>query len=134
MSDAKRFEAELHRLRASPTEVLHPPTLLKTAVRGQVVVIVYKEEGADWLSGMLVDLPVFSRGFRPRSPEFLADVIMDEIQEPSGRGRRLDVDWAEGLVDEPSAVLWHVNAGEAAAVPPHPSRSGGGGAEPRMAE
>ena len=41
------------------------------------------------------------------SVEALAAEAASEILEPSGTGRRLKVQWANGLVSDPEAVAWH---------------------------
>jgi hypothetical protein len=40
------------------------------------------------------------------SPEKLAGLFRYEMVEPTSRGFIMNVDWAEGIVDDPQTVIW----------------------------
>lgn len=75
------------------------------------IVLVYRERTGGELLGRLVDLDEMKPLFDPNDPEWLADVVFsDEMSDPSGPGERLAVDWADGLVENPDHIGWHVSA------------------------
>ncbi|WP_163547382.1 hypothetical protein [Candidatus Frankia nodulisporulans] len=72
------------------------------------VVMLYREGAGGPVIGQHYQLSAFASMFDPETTtEGLAHIIfVDEITDPSGPGERLDVDWADGLVPDPSAVTW----------------------------
>ncbi|SNQ51210.1 conserved hypothetical protein [Frankia canadensis] len=72
------------------------------------VVLLYREGSDGPVIGKHYVLPELASMFSPNvTTEELARIIfVDEITDPSGPGRHLDVDWADGLVSDPSAVTW----------------------------
>jgi len=60
--------------------------------------------GRRWMLGEL------ARDFSPNDACSLASAVFaNEVGEPDGPTAPLAVDWADGLVDDPSAVGWVVN-------------------------
>ncbi|MCY7286818.1 MAG: hypothetical protein LH624_00820 [Cryobacterium sp.] len=70
-------------------------------------VVIYRQSESEPLVGRIWDLDRLARLFTPSTPETLAhDMWHSEVNEPDFDPRRLDVDWADGLVDDPEGVLW----------------------------
>jgi hypothetical protein len=73
------------------------------------VVVLYREQPDGPLLGRRFEMHKYAVLFDPKNePEDLAMIALsDEILDPSGHGRRLNVDWANGLADDPAQVEWH---------------------------
>ncbi len=70
-------------------------------------VLIYKPQEGGPLVGRRWDLDRLGPLFGTDDPEVLAEQMwLNEVEDPDVRGQRLDVDWAAGLVDNPSEVLW----------------------------
>jgi hypothetical protein len=69
-------------------------------------VILYRQYPGSPLHGLHIDLHRFAALFEPSDPLSLARIIAsDEISDPGG-GEPLDVDWADGLIDDTRGILW----------------------------
>lgn len=73
------------------------------------VIVVYRQKPNSRMLGRRFDLQKFAQLFDPTSPpEVLARIaLVDDIFDPSGPGTRLNVSWAEGIVDNPDEIEWH---------------------------
>jgi hypothetical protein len=72
------------------------------------VVMLYRERPDGPVIGRHYVLSDFASLFDPDldTRDLARIIVVDEITDPSGPGRALDVDWADGLVADPSAVTW----------------------------
>jgi hypothetical protein len=119
-SDAQRFLARIVAFfSAEASDYVCTFELLATRADGDIATVLYRENPHRPVLGERFDLIEWASLFDPDlTPEGLADIAIDEqLLDPTGRGIRLDVDWADGLVDNPREVEW-VGFGE----PPHEPR------------
>ncbi|MCK9894027.1 hypothetical protein [Frankia sp. AgB32] len=72
------------------------------------VVMLYREGADGPVIGRHYLVPELASMFDANvaTEELARIVFVDEITDPSGPGRQLAVDWADGLVPDPSAVTW----------------------------
>ena len=94
------------------------PVIVATGTRNDgALVIVYREREGGPLLGRTFHLDQHAALFSPlESVQDLADIVYaDELCDPSGRGTRLRVDWAQGLVPDPDEVGWLLTFAERAA-------------------
>lgn len=108
-SDAKRFCAAIVRYFSEPDRAFGENVeLIATRATDDVAIILYREFPTGPILGQRYELTDYATLFDPHlSPEELADIAFtDEITDPSGRGTRRDVDWADGLVEDPSSIEW----------------------------
>ena len=94
-------------------------TLLVAHATGDDVIVLYREHPDGPVLGRRYDIEEsMSQSGHYYSPTGLAGNALDEdILDPTGHGGLLDVDWADGLIDNPREVEW-VGFGEA----PHEPR------------
>jgi len=119
-NSADRFVARIDAFfRAGPLGYIGDFELLATRADGDVATVVYRENPHRPVLGERFDLVEWGSLFDPDlTPEGLADIaIAEQLLDPTGRGVTLDVDWADGLVDNPREVEW-VGFGE----PPQQTR------------
>ncbi|MFH6678569.1 hypothetical protein [Clavibacter michiganensis] len=108
--DGDAFVAAVRR-RFEATPSLAPE---KTWVAGRAsadgsAVILYSD-GQGRLRGRRWVLERLAARFAPRDTRSLADAVYpNEVIEPDGPMTALDVDWADGLVEDPSRVGWVVD-------------------------
>jgi hypothetical protein len=87
----------------------------KSWVAGQAradgsAVILYRASYSPQVIGRRWMLEELATCFSPNDAQSLASAVFaNEIGDPDGPTVSLAVDWADGLVDEPSAVGWVVN-------------------------
>jgi hypothetical protein len=89
-------------------------TIINTGIAADgVPVIIYTEYAGGPLVGMHVDLEKFAPLFGPgvTSAQLGEIVASNEIADPGGPGTHLDVDWADGLVPNPSEIGWRGSKG-----------------------
>ena len=119
-SDAERFVSRIEAFfNGEASDSIGAFTLLATQANGDVATVLYRENPHRPVLGERFDLVEWAALFDPDlTPEGLADIaISEQLLDPTGRGLRLDVDWADGLIDNPREVEW-VGFGE----PPHEPR------------
>lgn len=113
---AARFVARIVEFFATgPSDYIGSFELLGTRADGQIATVLYRENPQRPVLGERFDLAGWAELFDPElSPEDLADIaVAERLLDPTGYGTRLDVDWADGLVDDPSEIEW-VGFGEPA--------------------
>ncbi len=77
------------------------------AYREDVAILLFRDNRDGVIHGTRWDLTEFSALFDPNSPADLAETVwVNEINDPSGPGELLDVDWATGLVEDTDSVRW----------------------------
>lgn len=79
------------------------------------VIVLYREYSSGPVLGRryLLDEAMEASGNFYSAAELAGNAIDEDILDPTGRGIRLDVDWADGLIDDPSEIEW-VGFGEPA--------------------
>lgn len=106
---AARFIARIVEFFATgPSDYIGSFELLGTRADGQIATVLYRENPQRPVLGERFDLAGWAELFDPElSPEDLADIaIAERLLDPTGYGTRLDVDWADELVDNPREVEW----------------------------
>jgi hypothetical protein len=109
--DAEAFVQALRRmLGETPSIAPEKAWVAGRASADGTAVIVYTD-GTGRLLGRRWVLERLAVGFDPRDAESLASAVYaNEIAAPEGPTTPLDVDWADGLVEEPSRIGWVVDA------------------------
>ena len=70
-------------------------------------VILYRDRPDGPVLGRLYELRSYSALFGGETAQWLAnEAWLSDITDPSGDGEPKDVDWAVGLIDDPSVVSW----------------------------
>jgi hypothetical protein len=123
--DAEAFVQALRRMLGETPSIAPEKTWVagRAGADGTVVVVYTDDTGR--LLGRRWVLERLAVGFDPRDAENLASAMYaNEIADPEGPTTPLDVDWADGLVDDPSCIRWVVDA-STYDQPPEPGVGGG---------
>lgn len=109
-ADFRTFFSEIRSYFANPNRLQGEAVeIVATGIASDgAAIVVFRDQAHGPLWGLHVDLTEFSALFDPRDATSLAQVISDEIAEPGGAGEKLDVEWAQGLVDHPESVRWRL--------------------------
>jgi hypothetical protein len=108
--DGDAFVAAIRRrFEATPSFAPEKTWIAGRANDDGTAVIIYSD-GQGRLRGRRWVLERLAAQFAPRDARSLADsVYPNEVIEPDGPMTPLDVDWADGLVEDPSRIGWVVN-------------------------
>ncbi|WP_043671076.1 hypothetical protein [Clavibacter michiganensis] len=108
--DAEAFVAALQRMLGETPSIAPEKTWVTGRASGDGSAVVLYADGHDRLLGRRWVLERLAPLFDPRDAESLASAVYaNEIADADGPTTQLDVDWADGLVEDPSRVGWVVN-------------------------
>ena len=91
-----------------PREERNPVVWVNAGVSGSGdAVLLYRQYADGPLVGRRWNLSELGVLFGTDNPAKLAeDMWVTEVEDPDVGGQHLDVDWADGLIDNPGVVLW----------------------------
>ena len=108
--DADAFVSAIRRRFAASPSLAPEKTWVAGRAHADGTAVILYADGHGRLLGRRWVLDRLAAGFAPRDARSLADAVYpNEVIEPDGPTTALDVDWADGLVEDPSRVGWVVN-------------------------
>ena len=109
-TDQEEFVAALRRLVQNPGGPLGQDlTWVSGRATPDGAVVLYRQEGVVPVLGWRYEMAWFAAMFGSESTmrELAEITYVNDLRSPDGgAGVRLDVDWADGLVEDPAEVAW----------------------------